>query len=129
MHVHSWLPVPALSAALLICAITAQASPPPQIGAQGRLTGAAGMTLYTYDPDGTSGVSHCTGPCAAVWPPYLAGPGAKPTKGFALVSRPDHGEQWSHEGRPLYRYAADSKPGMAAGNGVNGVWHVAKANR
>lgn len=129
MHVRFRLTVPALSVVLLILATAAQASPPPHIGPQDRLTGAAGMTLYTYDPDGTSGVSHCTGPCTVVWPPYLADPGAKPAKGFGLLSRPGHGEQWSYEGRPLYRYAADSKPGIATGDGVNGVWHVAKASR
>lgn len=104
----------------------ANAQTPPVVGQNGDLRGALGMTLYTYAPDGTSGTSHCTGPCAAVWPPYLAGAGATANRSFGVVTRPDHTLQWSHDGRPLYRYAADTAPGMAKGDGVNGVWHVAR---
>lgn len=128
MQVRAWLVVPALLLAPLAYAIPAQASPPPKAGSQGILTGAAGMTLYTYDPDGASGASHCTGPCAIVWPPYLADPGAVAVTGFGLVARPDHREQWSYQGRPLYRYAGDTKPDEALGEGVNGVWHVARTH-
>lgn len=86
------------------------------------------MALYTYAPDGRGGGSHCRGVCAAVWPPYLADQGARGQRGFGLVKR-DHGSlQWTYNGRPLYRYAADTKPGMTSGDGVNGVWHVVRSH-
>jgi len=100
-----------------------------RLAKNGDLRDALGMTLYTYAPDGTSGTSHCTGPCAAVWPPYSADPGARAAGGFGLVTRTDHTLQWSYGGRPLYRYAADTAPGMTKGDGVNGVWHVARAGQ
>lgn len=127
MHVRSWLPVPVLVLALVLPASSALASPLPAPNAQGILETPNGMTLYTYAPDGSStGVSHCTGPCASVWPPYLADPGAHLPQGFSLVTRPGQTMQWSYHGQPLYRYAADSKPGEMLGDGVNGVWHVAR---
>ncbi|HEX7369682.1 MAG TPA: hypothetical protein VF284_05285 [Rhodanobacteraceae bacterium] len=128
MRAHSRTSVSILSLALLIVASAAFASPPPESDTHGHWVGAAGMSLYTYGPDGTLNVSHCSGPCAAIWPPYLADPGAKPANGFGLVSRPGDRKQWSYQGRPLYRYAGHTKPGMATGDGVNGVWHVATTN-
>ena len=104
----------------------AQTQAPPAADAQQRLVGSHGMTLYTYDPDGNSGHSQCNGTCAALWPPYLAAPGAKAEGGFGLVSRSDHSLQWSYRGRPLYRYAGDTASGTALGDGVNGNWHVVR---
>lgn len=113
--------------ALGFCA-AAPAAPPPKTDAKGVLTTAHGLTLYTYAPDGTQGQSMCTGSCAAIWPPYLAAPGAQAAVGFGLVTRQDHGLQWSYQGRPLYRYAGDTAPGMTKGDGINGQWHVAYAH-
>ena len=102
------------------------AHPPPTADSQGRLTDSHGMALYTYDPDGTGNQSRCDGACAALWPPYLADSAARAPVAFSLVTRTDHGLQWSSGGRPLYRYAGDSKPGEASGDGMNGSWHVAR---
>lgn len=128
MHVRAWLPAPVLALALVILATLAQASPPPAPNAQGILETPNGMTLYTYDPDGSTGVSHCVGPCASVWPPYLADSGAHPAQGFSLITRSDQNLQWSYRGQPLYRYAGDTKPGTALGDGLNGVWHIARTH-
>ncbi|HGG05709.1 MAG TPA: hypothetical protein ENK28_09650 [Aliiroseovarius sp.] len=32
----------------------------------------------------------------------------------------------AYRGQPLYLYAGDSKPGDINGDGVAGVWHLAK---
>lgn len=122
---RSWLLASVLMLALVLPATSALASPPPKLDAHGVLETSSGMALYTYTPDGSTSVSHCTGPCASVWPPYLADPGAHPAQGFSLVTRSGHTLQLSYRGRPLYCYAADSKRGEALGAGVNGVWHVA----
>jgi predicted lipoprotein with Yx(FWY)xxD motif len=33
---------------------------------------------------------------------------------------------WAYEGKPLYTYSKDKKPGDATGEGVGGVWRAAK---
>ncbi|OLP61995.1 hypothetical protein BJF93_07690 [Xaviernesmea oryzae] len=89
------------------------------------LTDAKGMTLYTFDKD-TGGTSACDGDCAKKWPPLLAAKGAKDDGEFTLVKRKDGKQQWAHEGSPLYLWINDKKPGDTTGDGVGGVWHVAK---
>lgn len=84
-----------------------------------------GMALYTFDHD-TAGKSACNGPCAQNWPPVIATSGAKPADGWSVVTRDDGSKQWAHDGKPLYTFSKDTKPGETRGNGVNGVWHVAK---
>ncbi len=88
-------------------------------------TDAKGMTLYTYDPD-KPGKSTCTGFCAVVWPPVEASKNAKPTGKFTFVTRDSGIKQWAYDGKPLYGYIFDSQPGGTTGEGVDGVWHVAK---
>ncbi|MGP1665524.1 MAG: COG4315 family predicted lipoprotein [Rhodanobacter sp.] len=110
--------------ALLLFAGTASASSPPQRNAAGLLADDSGHTLYRYDPDGRSGISHCSNACAAVWPPYLADRAAKTGAGFSLTPRSDGRFQWVYQGYPLYLFAGDSKPGDSDGDGVNGSWHV-----
>ena len=107
-------------------AVIVQAAPQPAVAASGLVTSAAGMTLYTYDRDPIGGGSACIGPCAVLWPPYLAAAGAPAQGDFSLVKRADGRLQWAWKGRPLYLYAGDSKPGSSAGDRINGVWHVAR---
>ena len=89
------------------------------------LTDAKGMTLYTFDKDKTD-MSACYDACATKWPPLLADTAAKPAGEFSLLGRKDGGQQWAHEGMPLYRWMNDKKPGDTTGDGIGGVWHVAK---
>lgn len=112
--------------ALLLLTGTASAGTVPQRDAQGLLVGSGGRTLYSYDPDGTSGISHCDGPCAAVWPPYPADAGAMANGGYSVAKRADGSSQWLYHGRPLYLFAGDAKPGDRDGDGVNGNWHVVR---
>ncbi|PKP69098.1 MAG: hypothetical protein CVT82_12630 [Alphaproteobacteria bacterium HGW-Alphaproteobacteria-4] len=87
------------------------------------LVDANGMTLYTYDPD-TPGTSVCYNQCAVNWPPLLAPAGAVPEGSFGLTTRTDGAMQWTYDGKPLYLWIKDTKPGDVTGDGVGGVWHV-----
>jgi predicted lipoprotein with Yx(FWY)xxD motif len=94
---------------------------------------ATGRTLYTFDKD-TGTTSACTGNCAATWPPLvLPGGTTTPVAGTGLsnltaVARPDDATkmQVTWNGKPLYTYAADTAAGDTKGDGVGGIWHVAK---
>lgn len=89
------------------------------------LTNAHGMTLYTFGRD-TTGHSMCNGRCASVWHPVMAKAGATPTGNWTLVTRTNGTEQWAYDGKPLYTFARDKKPGDMKGNGLlHNMWHVA----
>ena len=84
-----------------------------------------GMTLYTFDKDtANSGKSACNGGCATHWPPAIAEPGATPSGDFTVITRDDGAKQWAHQGKPLYRYKEDSKPGDQKGDNFKEVWHT-----
>ncbi len=89
------------------------------------LTDDKGMTLYTFDKDAGE-KSACNGPCATNWPPLMAAASAKPAAGYTVITRDDGGKQWAYKGKPLYTWIKDTKPGDVSGDGVNGVWHIAK---
>lgn len=86
---------------------------------------AKGMTLYTFDKD-AGGKSACNGPCAANWPPLMAGADAMAMGEWSVITRDDGTKQWAYEGKPLYGWVKDMKPGDVTGDGFNGVWHVAQ---
>jgi predicted lipoprotein with Yx(FWY)xxD motif len=90
--------------------------------AQMALTGAKGMTLYSFDKD-KGGSPSCYEQCAMKWPPFVDA-AAKPGKGWTMVARTDGGKQWAYDGKPAYYFAGDKKPGDMAGDGMGGVWHV-----
>jgi predicted lipoprotein with Yx(FWY)xxD motif len=98
------------------------------------ITDATGKSLYTFDRD-TGPTSACTATCAQTWPPLLLPAGAGtpiPANGvpgtLAVSARPDGaGSQVTWNGKPLYRYSGDPNPGDANGDGVGGIWHIAKA--
>jgi predicted lipoprotein with Yx(FWY)xxD motif len=91
----------------------------------GILTDAKGMALYIFDKD-AKGMSNCYDDCAVKWPPLMAEASAKADGEFTLVARKDGSMQWAHDGMPLYLWQNDKKPGDMTGDGVGGVWHVAK---
>jgi predicted lipoprotein with Yx(FWY)xxD motif len=86
-----------------------------------------GMTLYFFDEDEPN-KSNCYGECAAAWPPFLAAADAQPEGEWTIVERTDGTRMWAYEGKPVYTYVKDTKPGDATGEGVGGVWHVSKAD-
>jgi predicted lipoprotein with Yx(FWY)xxD motif len=98
-----------------------------KIGSVTVVTNAKGFTLYSFGPD-TSSKSNCNGSCAQFWPPVKgpaqAGPGV--TGKLGTIKRSDGSTQATYNGRPLYTYVGDKKPGQATGNNLNlsgGVWH------
>jgi predicted lipoprotein with Yx(FWY)xxD motif len=84
-----------------------------------------GMTLYTFDKD-TKGKSNCDAACLKKWPAFHAASKAKAEGEWSLVKAADGKEMWAYDGKPLYTYSEDKKAGDMNGEGVGGVWHVAK---
>lgn len=117
----------ALTASMLGgCAALGPDSSPVRIS-QGMLVGTNDMTLYTFDRDvAGSGKSVCNGPCATNWPPLLAADDSRSQGGYSIITRDDGKKQWAFKGKPLYFWIKDSKPGDSTGEGVNGVWRVAR---
>jgi predicted lipoprotein with Yx(FWY)xxD motif len=93
-----------------------------------------GFALYGFTRD-AKGRSACSGPCAAVWPPYLArepkpGVGAKPLL-LGTIRRSDGSLQGTYAGRPLYYSIGDRSPGQILCQDVEeygGVWVVVRAD-
>jgi predicted lipoprotein with Yx(FWY)xxD motif len=118
-----------VAAAFSLIALTtaAWAADAPVKVADGVLVGANGMTLYTFDKDAAgSGKSVCNGPCATNWPPLAATAGATAGGDYSIITRDDGAKQWASKGKPLYFWSKDQKVGDKTGDGLNGVWHVAK---
>src|SRR5215471_9160896 len=84
-----------------------------------------GMTVYTFDHD-TKGKSNCKGECAEYWPPVKAAAGATPSGDLSVITRDDGSKQWADEGKPLYTFVKDKRPGDTMGDKFKGVWHVVK---
>jgi predicted lipoprotein with Yx(FWY)xxD motif len=96
------------------------------------LTGAGGMTVYTFKNDTKdSGKSVCNGDCATNWPPYALDdadevtPGAGVTGTVSVITRDDGTKQVAYNGWPLYYFANDAAPGDTNGHEVGDVWFVA----
>ena len=88
------------------------------------LVSASGKALYTYDKD-AKGKSNCNDKCAQNWPPLMAKSDAKAEGDWSVIKRDDGTSQWAYKGKPLYTWMKDEKPGVAGGDGVGGVWHLA----
>ncbi|SMH37034.1 hypothetical protein [Maritimibacter sp. HL-12] len=83
------------------------------------------MTLYTFDND-SEGMSTCYDSCAENWPPLTAPEGTDLPQGYSLIERDDGAMQVAYQGEPLYLWKDDTQPGEMTGDGVGGVWHVAR---
>ena len=98
-----------------------------------------GRTLYYFSND-ADGQSSCTGGCEAVWPVFDAGTISADKLGtgldmadFSSVTTQSGKKQTTYKGWPLYYYAPPSNgtnvpeaAGQTSGEGVGGVWFVAK---
>jgi predicted lipoprotein with Yx(FWY)xxD motif len=103
---------------------TAAAQAPAKV-ADGVLTNAAGMTLYTFDRD-AGGRSACNGACPANGGQLAADADAKASGDWTIITREDGARQWAYKGKPLYLWSKDAKVGDRTGDNVNNVWHVAR---
>ena len=92
------------------------------------LTDENGNSLYLFTRD-ERGDSSCTGGCALAWPPLLtidhpvAGDGLTEDR-IGTISRGDGVKQVTYNGRPVYYFADDEKPGDAMGQDRGRVWFV-----
>jgi predicted lipoprotein with Yx(FWY)xxD motif len=88
------------------------------------LVNSAGATVYRFDADSASPpTSHCTGSCAAAWPPVPAGSASPTAQGFpqselGSIKRADGTTQVTVNGWPLYTFTGDKAPGQANGQHV-----------
>jgi len=83
------------------------------------------MAVYTYDKD-EPGVSNCYGPCADKWPPVLLDADADMPESYTLIKRKDGNMQVAYKNQPLYLWVGDAKIGDMKGDGVGGVWRLAR---
>ncbi|MEM9834638.1 MAG: hypothetical protein AAF944_28695 [Bacteroidota bacterium] len=88
-----------------------------------------GRTLYFFTRD-VDGNSACEGGCLDAWPIYHqasfeVGSGLDQSD-FGTITRADGERQTTYKGWPLYYYTPDTGPNQINGEGVGGVWFVAK---
>lgn len=118
-----------LTAALAMMLAAGQALAAPAVtagaGADAMLTNEDGMTLYIFDKD-AAGVSNCAGECVALWPILEAGAADMDEGDFSVIDRADGKKQWTYKGKPLYTFVKDTAAGDVTGDGVKGVWHIAR---
>ena len=99
----------------------------PTVAQDGSLIGPDGRTLYVFSRDARgSGKSVCVDQCAVNWPPLGVAATAKPIGDYTVITRADGSKQWAYKGMPLYYFVKDTKAGDKLGQGVGGVWAVAK---
>ena len=94
------------------------------------LVDAEGRTLYAFTKD-KGDQSACSGECATNWPALTgtatAGTGAQASL-LSTSMQPNGTSQVTYDGRPLYYFAGDAKPGDTNGQGVGDVWFVLTAD-
>jgi len=92
-----------------------------------------GFALYAFTAD-PRGRSVCTGDCARAWPPYIvtgrlrAGAGVRGSL-LGTIRRADGSRQVTYNGRPLYYYVGDRRPGQVLCQDVfefGGLWLVVR---
>lgn len=88
-----------------------------------------GKTLYFFSND-VSGIPTCTAGCEAIWPLYYSADASTDLNVNAAdmgeITRADGRKQSTFKGYPLYYYATDAAVGDIKGDGVGGIWFVAK---
>jgi predicted lipoprotein with Yx(FWY)xxD motif len=91
-----------------------------------------GYVLYAFTADARAR-SNCYGACAAAWPPYIVS--TRPKRGAGItgvlgtVRRRDGRLQGTLDGRPLYYYVGDRRPGLILCQNVRefgGLWLVVR---
>jgi predicted lipoprotein with Yx(FWY)xxD motif len=94
------------------------------------LVDADGRTLYAFTKD-QGDKSACSGQCATNWPALTgtatAGTGAQATL-LSTAMQADGNSQVTYDGRPLYYFAGDAKPGDINGQGVGNAWFALSAS-
>jgi predicted lipoprotein with Yx(FWY)xxD motif len=93
----------------------------------------SGRALYAFTRDRRGGRSRCYGACAKAWPVYFAKGrllAGKVRQSFLGTSRRRDGRlQVTYNGRPLYYYVGDKKPGQVLCQNLDefgGTWLVVR---
>ncbi|WP_316843145.1 hypothetical protein [Pedobacter psychrodurus] len=93
------------------------------------LTDKDGKTLYFFSSD-AAGAPTCTGGCETTWPLYYSADASTDLNlnkaEVGEVTRADGRKQSTYRGYPLYYFAGDVAKGDTKGDGVGGIWFVAK---
>jgi predicted lipoprotein with Yx(FWY)xxD motif len=93
------------------------------------LTDKDGKTLYFFANDAT-GTPTCTDGCEINWPLYYSADASTDLNlnkaEVGEVTRADGRKQSTYRGYPLYYFAGDAAKGEIKGDGVGGIWFVAK---
>lgn len=93
------------------------------------LTNQEGRTLYYFTND-PSDKSTCFGSCSESWPPFYVDlidlPPTLNRHDFSYLSRPDGRYQTTYKGKPLYLYSGDNIQGERNGDGIQGLWFIAR---
>ena len=95
------------------------------------ITDGSGKSLYFFSLD-ANGNSSCTvgSGCLALWPvAYVANPtigAGLSASDFSSITRSDGAKQTTYKGWPLYTYSGDVHAGDVFGDGIAGIWFVAK---
>jgi predicted lipoprotein with Yx(FWY)xxD motif len=100
----------------------------PAMMKDGMMVDHKGMTLYTFDKD-SGGKSMCNDDCAKNWPPMMAPAGATTEGKWSVIKRDDGMMQYAYDGKPLYTFVKDKKPGDMTGDKMKDVWHVVRESQ
>ena len=92
---------------------------------------ADGLSLYIFDNDTADQPSACVSEgCITNWNPLMAHEDAVGFGPFSLIERTAGGTQWALDGMPLYFFThpenGDTAPGDTNGDGIGGIWHLAR---
>jgi predicted lipoprotein with Yx(FWY)xxD motif len=89
-----------------------------------------GRTLYAFTKD-QGDQSACSGECATNWPALTgtatAGTGAQASL-LSTATQASGNDQVTYDGKLLYYFAGDAKPGDTNGQGVGTVWFAVAAD-
>jgi predicted lipoprotein with Yx(FWY)xxD motif len=99
------------------------------------LADAKGRALYLFEADKGSS-STCYSACASLWPPITSSTAVTAGSGvqhslLGSTTRKDGTREITYHGHPLYYYAADTKPGLTTGQGLNqfgAKWYLVAPN-
>ncbi len=93
------------------------------------LTDSEGFSLYFFSPD-SKGDSNCIDGCVDAWPIFYVADftldNGLVADDFGSITRSDGEMQTTYKGWPLYYFNNDLAAGDVNGDGVGGVWYVAK---
>jgi predicted lipoprotein with Yx(FWY)xxD motif len=99
------------------------------------LVDARGRTLYLFEKD-RSGVSMCSGACAAYWPPLTSRGALRTGSGvhrtLVTLGKAHNGvRQVLYAGHPLYTFVGDKRAGQTSGEGLTNFgagWYAIAAS-